>query len=120
MRRPWPTTCAATEALPAQLSASGRVLLAKRLGKDKTLLNDFASLFVRLAIDGSKTVRAEATPHLAGIAEAQRLELLGQLLKDGDTTQRTQAAELLARLPGDAARALLAAAAETETSKAVQ
>jgi HEAT repeat protein len=110
----------ATEALPAQLSASGRVLLAKRLGKDKTLLNDFAPLFVRLAIDGSKTVRAEATPHLEGIAQAQRLELLGQLLKDGDTTQRTQAAELLARLPGDAARALLAAAAETETSKAVQ
>jgi hypothetical protein len=110
----------ATEALPAQLSAAGRVLLAKRLGKDKTLLNDFAPLFVRLAIDSSKTVRAEATPHLEGIAEAQRLELLGQLLKDGDTTQRTQAAELLARLPGDAARALLATAAETETSKAVQ
>ncbi|MEJ1127970.1 DUF4132 domain-containing protein [Variovorax sp. CCNWLW225] len=110
----------ATEALPAKLSAAGRVLLARRIGKDKALLNDFAPLFVRLAIDGSKTVRAEATPHLEGIAEAQRLELLGQLLKDGDTTQRTQAAELLARLPGDAARALLATAAETETSKAVQ
>jgi HEAT repeat protein len=110
----------AAEALPAQLSAAGRVLLARRIGQDKALLNDFAPLFVRLAIDGSKTVRAEATPHLEGLAEAQRLELLGQLLEDGDSTQRTQAAELLARLPGDAVRARLAEALETESSKAVQ
>ena len=111
---------AATEALPAQLSAAGRVLLAKRLGGDKGLQNDFAALFIRLALDGGKTVRAEAAPHLEGIAEARRLELLVQMLKEGDGTQRTQAAELMARLPGDTARALLAQALEAESSKAVQ
>ncbi|MDH6592419.1 HEAT repeat protein [Variovorax sp. TBS-050B] len=111
---------AAAEALPAQLSAAGRVLLAKRLGTDRALQNDFAPLFVRLALDGGKTVRAEAAPHLEGIEEARRLELLAQSLRQGDGTQRTQAAELIARLPGDAARALLAGALESETSKAVQ
>ncbi len=111
---------AAAEALPAQLSAAGRLLLARRLGSDRALLNDFAPLFVRLALDGGKTVRAEAALHLEGIEMARRLELLAQMLRQGDGTQRTQAAELIARLPGDAARGLLAEALESESGKAVQ
>ncbi|GAB2923984.1 hypothetical protein GCM10027093_74260 [Paraburkholderia jirisanensis] len=110
----------ATAALPGQLSAAGRIVLAQRIGNDTALLNDFAALFVQLAVDESKSVRAQAIPYLEGIAQAERVALLGALLTDGDSTGRTQAAELLARLPVDAARARLDAALATETSKAVQ
>ncbi|MDR2011697.1 MAG: DUF4132 domain-containing protein [Rhodanobacter sp.] len=110
----------AVNALPAQLSADGRLSLTTRIGSDKALLNDFASLFVRLAVDSSKTVRTEAALHLEGIDTAQKLALLDQLLREGDTTQRTQAADLLARIPSDDAREHLEAAARTESSKAVQ
>lgn len=110
----------AVEALPVQLSAAGRVALVQRIGKDNALLNAFAPLFVRLAVDGSKNVRAEAIPYLEGIAEAERLALLGALLTDGDSTQRAQAADLLVRLPAETVRARLDAALATETSKPVQ
>ncbi|MCK4120730.1 DUF4132 domain-containing protein [Ralstonia nicotianae] len=110
----------ATEALPGQLSAAGRTALVQRIGKDAALLNDFASLFVRLAADGSKGVRSEAIPYLDGIAEAERLALLGTLLTHGDSTQRAQAAELLVRLPVEAARPRLEAALAAEASKPVQ
>ncbi|MCL2658689.1 MAG: DUF4132 domain-containing protein [Betaproteobacteria bacterium] len=110
----------AANALPAQLSVAGRLLLAQRIGRDKTLLNDFAPLFVRLAIDSGKTVRAAAALHLDGIETKQRLALLDRLLREGDTAQRTQAAELLARIPGEEARTRLASAVEQESSKAVQ
>ncbi len=110
----------AAQALPAQLSAAGRVVLAERIGRDKPLLNDFAPLFVALAVDGAKTVRSEAALHLEGIAAEQRLALLGRLLREGDTTQRTQAAELMARLPGDTARTQLEEALAAEASKPVQ
>lgn len=110
----------ATNALPAQLSAESRVLLAQRIGRDKPLAQDFGPLLVRLAVDGSKTVRAEAAQHLEGIDADRRLELLDGLLTKGSTTERTQAAELLARLPLDAARGMLDAALAAETSKPVQ
>ena len=106
--------------LPAQLSASGRVLLAERLGRDKALLNDFPALLVALAADGSKTVRAESAPHLEGIAQERRLPLLAELLRSGDSTQRAQAADLLARYPAENTRQVLSDALEAETSKPVQ
>lgn len=110
----------AVAALPAQLSAAGRTVLAKRLGGDKDLLAEFAQILVQLAVDGSKGVRSEATPYLDGIESAQRIVLLDNLLREGDTTQRTQAAELLARLPSEEARTRLEAALEKEGSKPVQ
>lgn len=110
----------AAEALPGLLSASGRLLLAQRIGGDKQLLQSFPRLLVRLAIDSGKTVRAAAAQFLNGIDTAECLRLLGELLRDGDTSQRTQAAELLARMPGTAAREILEAAAEGEKSKTVQ
>ncbi len=110
----------AAQALLQQLSASGRVQLASRIGPDKGLRAAFAPLLVALAADGSKTVRAEAVPHIEGIAEAERLRLLAALLNDGDTSQRTQAAELLARLPAESTRSLLEAALASEASKPVQ
>lgn len=111
---------AATEALPGLLSASGRLLLAQRIGSDKPLLESFPRLLVRLSIDSGKTVRTAAAQFLEGIETGECLRLLGELLREGDTSQRTQAAELLARMPGTAAREILQAAAESEKSKAVQ
>lgn len=110
----------AVKALLQQLSAAGRVVLAARIGTDKELRAAFAPLLVALAVDGSKTVRAEAVPHIEGIAEADRLRLLAALLTEGDTSQRSQAAELLARLPAEATRGLLDAALASESSKPVQ
>jgi len=106
--------------LPQALSAAGRVVLAKRLGSDKALLQAFAAVVVALAVDGSKTVRAEAIPHIEGIPQAQRVALLGALLSGGDSTQRAQAADLMARLPAQDSRATLEAALAAETSKPVQ
>ncbi|MEO6276736.1 DUF4132 domain-containing protein [Roseateles sp.] len=106
--------------LLTQLSAAGRVKLAARLGHDKPLLADFAPQLVALAADASKGVRAEAVPHLDAIPLAHRLALLTALLAQGDSTQRAQAADLLARLPDTAGRAALDAALGTETSKPVQ
>ena len=104
----------------ARLSAAGRVVLAGRIGRDKALLADFAPLFVALAVDGSKTVRAEAAPHLEGIAQDKRLQLLGALLRGGDSTQRAQAADLLARWPAEDTRQVLEDALRAEASKPVQ
>ncbi len=110
----------AAMALPERLSAAGRVVLAQRLGSDAALLNDFASLFVQLTVDGSKSVRAEAIPYLEGIVEARRLELLGELLRKGNPTQRSQSAELIARLAPAPARGLLDDALAAEASRPVQ
>lgn len=110
----------AVEALTTQLSATGRIVFARRLGSDRPLLGEFAHLLVRLAVDSSKGVRTEASQHIESIETARRLELLEGLLRSGDSTQRTQAAELIARLPADAARVRLEAALDDESSKAVQ
>lgn len=110
----------AVAALPAQLSAVGRVLLAKHIGADKHLLDEFAHVLVRLALDSSKGTRSEAAQYLDKLESARRLELLGGFLRNGDSTQRTLAAELIARLPEEAARTTLEGALESEPSKAVQ
>jgi HEAT repeat protein len=111
---------AATAALLTQLSAAGRTALATRLGRDKSLALEFAPQLVALAADGSKNVRAVAVPLLDAIAMPQRLALLTALLSDGDSTQRAQAADLIARLPDAIGRPALDAAAAAETSKPVQ
>lgn len=106
--------------LTQTLSAAGRVILAKRLGANKDLLTEFAEVVVALAVDGSKTVRAEAIPYIEGIPQALRMALLSTQLSGGDSTQRAQAADLMARLPAGDSRAALEAALATETSKPVQ
>lgn len=106
--------------LPKGLSAAGRVVLAKRLGSSKDMLTEFAAVVVALAVDGGKTVRAEAIPYIDGIPQAQRVTLLSALLSGGDSTQRAQAADLMARLPAQDSRATLEAALSTEASKPVQ
>lgn len=106
--------------LLTQLSAAGRIKLAARLGHDKPLLADFAPQLVALAADGSKGVRTEAVRHLNAIPIGQRLALLAALLAQGDSMQRAQAADLLARQPDAAGRAALDAALDAEASKTVQ
>lgn len=110
----------AVRALLRQLSAAGRTQLAQRMGKDQSLSSTFAAELVALAVDGSKTVRTEAVLHLGQIAANDRQHLLTVLLTEGDTTQRTQAADLLARMPAEVSLPLLEAALSTETSKPVQ
>lgn len=110
----------AVNALPTKLSAAGRGVLTNRIGPDKDLRDMFARLLVSLAVDPSKTVRADAMPYLEKIEQSTRLELLGELLRNGDSTQRSQAADLLVRYPVDSTRELLESTLEAETSKPVQ
>jgi hypothetical protein len=106
--------------LPQTLSAAGRIILAKCLGANKELLAEFAAVVVTLAVDGGKTVRAEAIPYIDGIPQVQRVALLSALLSGGDSTQRAQAADLMARLPTQDSRTALEAALTSESSKPVQ
>lgn len=110
----------ATRALLSQLSALGRVELARRIGKAKNLAAAFAPQLVALAVDGSKQVRTEAMLHLEVIPAGERVRELGQLLTHGDTTQRAQSAELLARWPSADTPGLLEQALAAESSKPVQ
>ena len=107
-------------ALAARLSASGKMALANRIGRDKVLSAEFARVLVGLAADGSKTVRAEAVPHLEGIEPALRLQMFTELLRSGDSTQRAQVADLLVRLPQPNTREVLESALDAEASKPVQ
>jgi len=111
---------ALVEQLPGLLSASGKVQLARRLGSASALADAFAAILVRLAVDGGKTVRTEAAPHLAAIAQERRIALLAQLLTAGKTEERVQAAELMGRGLGPGQTALLEDALAAETSKPVQ
>jgi len=108
----------ATCALADTLSAAGRDILARTLGND-ALLRAFPELMVRLAIDGSKVVRATASALVGRIPEELRLTLLEQYLRTGSTGEREQAAGLLGQIPGQAAVQLLLKAQEQESSRPV-
>lgn len=105
--------------LPATLSAVGRVALAERLGADPALAGDFADILVRLSVDASKQTRETAATRLDLVPQEQRLALLVRLLLDGTGSERTQAARLLARTPGEVALGALQEAERTETSRPV-
>lgn len=111
---------AQVDELPAALSATGRVALVQRLGADPALARDFAPVLVRLSVDPSKQARDAAATHLDLVPEQQRVDLLVGLLREGTTSERTQAARLLARFPGEVALAPLQEAERAETSKPVQ
>lgn len=106
--------------LPRKLSASGRMQLAARIGKDAQLRTGLAHVLMALAADSAKAVREAAAPHLAGMSEAEHLDVLRSLLQHGDTKQRGQAIELLGRLSAQVSRGILATALERETSKPLQ
>lgn len=111
---------AQVEQLPTLLSASGKAQLARRLGAAPALADAYAAILVRLAVDGGKSVRIEAAPHLAAIPVERRAVLLQQCLLTGKTEERVQAAELLGRSLGPQQGALLEQALAQEASKPVQ
>ena len=108
------------ERLPALLSSSGELLLARRLGGAPALADAFSAVLVRLAVDSGKAVRTMAAPYMAAIPQEHRVALLRQCLLTGKTDERVQAAELLARGLGPEQSAMLAEALAKETSKPVQ
>ncbi len=108
------------QALVGTLSADGRVVLAGRIAGAPALHARFAGVLVRLAASDSKTVRLEATRHLDALDRDLCLAELGALLGDGKGEERGHAAAQLARMQGNAARAVLEEALARETSKPVQ
>ncbi len=109
----------AVNLLPTLIGAAGRMILSRRIGKDKSLAQVFAPLTVRLAADSSKGVRTEAGLHLDAIDATQRLELLAVMLNTGSSAERGQAADWLARMQDDRANTLLEAALAAGPTKSV-
>lgn len=109
----------ATRALPTRLSASGNLSLVGLIGPHPRLAAAYADILVRLAVNSAKTVRAAAGPHVETLPQDVKLEQLGLLLATGSSSERTLAADLLAR-SGEGARAILQARLAEETSKPVQ
>ncbi len=106
-------------ALPSRMLADGRFRLSRCLGR-LAVVTTFAPTLAYLAVDGSKTVRVEAGKQLEAVPAAQRLTLLGALLRDGAVAEQEQAAELLARIASAETAPLLQAALETNKSRTVQ
>lgn len=111
---------ALAEQLAGGLSASGKVLLAGRLGGAPALADRFAAILVRLSVDGAKGVRTVAARCIAAIDQPRRVALLQACLLSGKTGEKVQAAELLGRSLEPGQSALLEDALAQETSKPVQ
>ncbi|MTW13320.1 DUF4132 domain-containing protein [Pseudoduganella eburnea] len=107
------------KAFPA-MSAAGRALLAKRIGSSKAVATQYAGMLVRLAVNGSSTVRRDSAPYLAAVEPEKLRALLFGLLTTGDRDERGYAAGLVARLLGSDAVPHLEEALAKETSKPVQ
>jgi hypothetical protein len=110
----------AVEAAAATLSAVGRVVLANRIGSNPALLAAFTTLMVKLAVSDSKTLRAAAARHLDGIERTSCVAVLGDLLRNGQSDERANSADLLARTQGADAVHVLEAALANEAGKSVQ
>ncbi|MCC7599179.1 DUF4132 domain-containing protein [Janthinobacterium sp. FW305-129] len=109
-------------ALALRLSAQGRRMLAARLGSAPRLAGVFDDVLVRLAVDGSKAVRAAAAPFVSAMAGERQLALLGHWLLNGKLDERARAAELLGTdaTPALLKRALLERALPLESGKAAR
>ncbi|HGN1705126.1 TPA: DUF4132 domain-containing protein [Providencia rettgeri] len=105
------------QTLVNNLSAAGQVQLINVLKKDQDLYVIFADSLVTFATSSLKTVRTAAEPTLS-ILPPQSVTLhLTKILTEGTPKQRTQAADLFARIGQD--RDVLEAALKTETNKTV-
>ena len=82
-----------------------RARAVKRLAKQGR--PDDLVLFTRAAKDLSAAVRAEAASALGGSQDARVVDLLGELLEDGDEDVQSRAALALSELRSDKARAYL-------------
>lgn len=109
----------ATRTLPDRLSASGYLALLETLGANPALAEAYADVLVRLAVSPVRIVRSEATPWVETLPPQVKLTHLRQLLENGSGSERTQAADMLAR-SGEEALPLLQARLESETSRPVR
>ncbi|WP_273838888.1 DUF4132 domain-containing protein [Providencia rettgeri] len=105
------------QTLIGNLSAAGQVQLINSLKKDEALYSTFADCLVTFATSSLKTVRSAAEPILSILPDASVKTYLTKVLTEGTPKQRTQAADLFARIGKD--RDVLEAALQTETNKTV-
>lgn len=105
------------QTLIGNLSAAGQVQLINALKKDKVLYSIFADCLVTFATSSLKTVRSAAEPTLSILPDESVKIYLTKVLTEGTPKQRTQAADLFARIGKD--RDVLEAALQTETNKTV-
>ncbi|QXX84139.1 DUF4132 domain-containing protein [Providencia sp. R33] len=103
--------------LIGNLSAAGQVQLINSLKKDEALYSTFADCLVTFATSSLKTVRSAAEPILSILPDESVKTYLTKVLTEGTPKQRTQAADLFARIGKD--REVLEAALQTETNKTV-
>lgn len=108
------------EAAAKVLSAVGRNLLVNRIGANPQLVATFSALLVKLAVGDSKIVRASAARFIDAMDKAQANTLLSELLRTGQTEERSNAVDLLARTQGESGIPVLEAALSGETSKPVR
>lgn len=113
------TVPAALVELPGQLSAVGRSALAEVLVQPQ-LARAHPAVLVRLSVDTSKGTREIAAGGLRHLPAADCAALLqAQFAASTQATERAQAAELLARLQGEAALPWLDQMRQGESSKVV-
>lgn len=105
------------QSLLSNLSASGQLQLIDMLRKDEALYSVFADILVLLATSSLKTVRSAAEPVMSILPEEAVKTHLTKVLLEGTPKQRTQAADLFARIGKD--RDILEAALKVETNKTV-
>ncbi|MDR2227383.1 MAG: DUF4132 domain-containing protein [Providencia sp.] len=105
------------QTLIGNLSAAGQVQLINSLKKDEALYSTFADCLVTFATSSLKTVRSAAEPILSILPDESVKTYLTKVLTEGTPKQRTQAADLFARIGKD--RDVLEAALQTETNKTV-
>ncbi|MTC28165.1 DUF4132 domain-containing protein [Providencia alcalifaciens] len=105
------------QTLLSNLSACGQVQLIDTLKKDEALYCVFADILVLLATSSLKTVRSAAEPVMSILPDDAVKTHLTKVLLEGTPKQRTQAADLFARIGKD--RDILEAALKVETNKTV-
>ncbi|MBP6123413.1 MULTISPECIES: DUF4132 domain-containing protein [Providencia] len=105
------------QTLIRNLSAAGQIQLLNNLKNDEELYTAFADILVLFATSSLKTVRSAAEPIMAILPTESVKKYLTQVLLEGTPKQRTQAADLFARIGKD--REILEAALKVETNKTV-
>lgn len=102
-----------------KLSATAQGIFLEFIAQHQELLQLQTELIIVLALSSSKNVREQATVLLSHLDEAESQQHLQYFLVNGESKQRSFAADLLARL-GEKNREILQQAAESEKLKSVQ
>ncbi|MDR7017628.1 DUF4132 domain-containing protein [Acinetobacter sp. 3657] len=102
-----------------KLSATAQGIFLEFIAQHQELLQLQTELIIILALSSSKNVREQATVLLSHLDEAESQQHLQYFLVNGESKQRSFAADLLARL-GEKNLEILQQAAENEKLKSVQ